>query len=211
MAELVRLAALALVTACSPPAPPAPSAPIAVHVATTRGAVVAGAEVLSGSNVVAVTDASGNARLDVGGREGDTFEVEVRCPQPLRSPAPLTVRKLSIAGGATEMTVKCEETTRTLVVVVRAENGPNLPIIHLGKEIGRTDRSGAAHIKIEADVHERVALTLDTEGLQGVHPQNPTTAFEPNENDEVRELAVTFTRDAKRKPSKPPPKGPVAF
>jgi hypothetical protein len=202
---------LAVAVACNPPAPPSPAAPIALRVTSNRGAPVSGAEVLSGSNVVALTDANGAASLDVGGREGDTFEVEVRCPPPFRSPAPLVIRKLAITGGATEMTVKCEETARTLVVVVRAEGGPNLPILHLGKEVGRTDRSGAAHLKIDADNRERIELTLSTEGIEGIHPQNPTTAFEPNENDEVRELAVTFTRDAKRKPHKAPPKGPVLF
>jgi hypothetical protein len=109
--------------------------------------------------------------------------------------------------------VKCEETRRTLVVVVRAENGPDLPILHLGKEIGRTDRSGAAHVKIDADVRERIELTLSTAApeMAHVHPENPTQVFEPAEHDEVREFAVTFKRDAKKKPPAPRPTGPRPF
>lgn len=197
--------------ACTPA--PAP-VKVSLRVTTTRGAPVTGAEILMGRAVVARSDDTGAAKVDVGGREGDSFELEIRCPSPLRSPAaPIVIRRLAIAGGEAEHAVKCEETRRTLVVVVRADNGPNLPILHLGKEIGRTDRSGAAHVKIEADVHERVELTLSTAGeeMAGVHPQNPVAAFEPAENDEVKELAVTFTKDAKRKPPKVAPKGPVAF
>ena len=190
------------------------SQPVALRVMTTRGAPVAGAEVLAGSTVLGRSDEQGGVKVDVAGREGDSFELEVRCPPPLRSPeAKLVIRKLTIAGGEPEHAVKCEETRRTLVVVVRAENGPNLPILHLGKEIGRTDRSGAAHLKIETDVRDRVELTLSTAGeeLANVHPQNPVAAFEPGDTDEVREFAVTFTKDAKRKPPKVVPKGPVPF
>lgn len=199
--------------ACTPAPRPAPQ-PVALRVSTNRGAPVAGAEILAGDTVVGRSDAQGAVKVDIGGREGDSFELEVRCPPPLRSPeAKIVIRKLTIAGGDPEHAVKCEETRRTLVVVVRAENGPNLPILHLGKEIGRTDRSGAAHIKLETDIHDRVELTLSTAGeeLAHVHPQNPVAAFEPGDTDDVREFAVTFTKDAKRKPPKVVPKGPVPF
>ncbi len=170
--------------------------------------------VLASSDVVGRSDPQGLVKVNLAGKEGDSVELEVRCPPPLKSPEEkLVIRKLSISGGAAEHAVKCEETRRTLVVVVRAENGPNLPILHLGREIGRTDQAGAATVKIDVDVHERVELTLSTAGddLVGVHPQNPVAAFEPSSQDEVRELAVTFTRDAKKKPPKVIPKGPVAF
>lgn len=202
----------ALASACKPADPPPVN--VVLHVTTTRGAPVAGAEVRMRSAVIARSDESGRARIQVGGREGDSFELSVACPPPLRSPAdPIVVRRLDIKGGDAEQTVKCEERRRTLVVVVRAENGPDLPILYLGKEIGRTDASGAAHVKIEADIHERVELTLSTAGKEwaDVHPQNPVAAFEPGENDEVREFAVTFTRDAKKKPRAARPKGPTVF
>jgi len=189
---------------------------VSLRITTTRGAPVAGAEVIANgsTNVVGRSDAQGLVKVDVAGKEGDSVELEVRCPTPLKSPeAKVLLRKLSIAGGNAEHAVKCEETRRSLVVVVRAENGPNLPILHLGKEIGRTDRSGAANIKIDADIRERVELTLSTQDpdLATVHPQNPAMAFEASAEDEVKEFAVTFTKDAKRKPPKVVPKGPQVF
>lgn len=175
---------------------------------------MAGAEVRLQNAVVARSDDAGIARLSVGGRDGDSFEIRVQCPSPLRSPArPVVVRRLDIQGGEAEHSVKCEETRRTLVVAVRADKGPDLPILYLGGEVGRTDRSGAAHVKIDADTHERVELTLSTMGgdMVGVHPQNPVAVFEPAEHDEVKEFAVTFTRDAKKKPRRVIPTGPKRF
>ena len=202
-----------MLLACKAPEPP-PPVNVVLRITTTRGTPVSGAEVRLKNEVVGRSDEKGAVRVELGGREGDTFELAVHCPAPLRSPAdPIVARRFEIRGGDAEQTVKCQETRRTLVVVVRAENGPNLPILYLGKEIGRTDRSGAAHVKIDADVHERVELTLSTAGEEwaGVHPQNPIAAFEPGENDDVREFAVTFTRDAKKKPPAPPATGPTVF
>lgn len=197
---------------------PVPSGPgeskISIRASTTRGAPVTGAEVMMAGVVLARSDAAGAAKVDVGGSEGDTFELQIRCPSPLKSPvSPLVIRRLQIAGGDVEHAVKCEETRRTLVVVVRAEGGPDLPILYLGKEIGRTDASGAAHIRLDTDIKDRVELILGTDGAQmaGAHPQNPSATFEPSDHDEVKEMSVTFKRDAKPKPHRAVPKGPVQF
>lgn len=207
------LLAVLLVSGCK--TKPVPTLPkISIRASTTRGAPVTGAEVMMAGVVLARSDAAGAAKVDVGGSEGDTFELQVRCPSPLKSPAaPLVIRRLEIAGGDVEHAVKCEETRRTLVVVVRAEGGPDLPILYLGKEIGRTDASGAAHVRLDTDIKDRVELILGTDGAQmaGAHPQNPSATFEPADHDEVKEMSVTFKRDAKPKPHRVAPKGPVQF
>lgn len=204
----------ALACACEQRVTEAPPAHVVLRVSTTRGEPVAGADVRMRNTVVARSDEVGAAHLEVSGRDGDSFELYVQCPPPLRSPArPVVVRRLDIQGGAVEHAVKCEPTRRTLLVAVRADRGPDLPILFLGSEIGRTDQSGAAHIKLDADIHERVELALSTAGgeMVGVHPQNPVAAFEPSDHDEMREFAVTFTRDAKKKPRKAAPRGPTVF
>lgn len=183
------------------------------------------------NGTAARSDDAGVARLVIGGREGDSFEVRVQCPAPLRSPArPVVVRRLAIQGGEPEHAVKCEETRRTLIIAVRATvkdpnasakasktpkplDLPSLPILYLGAEVGRTDRSGAAHVKIDADTRERVTLTLGTTSadMVDVHPQNPVASFEPADFDEVREFPVAFTRDAKKKPRRRGPTRPIRF
>lgn len=189
-----------------------PPASVTLRVTTTRGQPVVGAEVSLQRSVVARSDETGTARLEVRGRDGESFELYVNCPPPLRSPVrPVIVRRLDIQGGSAEHSAKCEETRRTLVVAVRAENGPDLPIIHLGREVGRTDRSGAAHIKIDADIRERIELTLSTAAMTKVHPQNPAAVYEPANHDEIQRFAVTFTSDPKKVPRKPVVTGPILF
>lgn len=198
---------------CAPPPPP--PAKVLVRVTTTRGQPVADAEVRLKSVVVARSDDTGTAHMTIGGQDGESFELRVQCPPPLRSPVrPLVVRRLDTAGREAEHSVKCEASQRTLIVAVRAEGGPDLPIMYLGREMGRTDRSGAAHVKVDADINERIELTLSTAGREmvGVHPQNPVAVFEPTAHDELREFAVNFIRDPKKKP--PPAKrevGPTPF
>lgn len=189
---------------------------VTVNVVSSRGAPVEGAEILLHGQVLGRSAADGRAVVEIaGGHEGDSFPLDVHCPGALRSPAePLVVRQLAIAGGNVEHTAKCEETRRILTVVVRAENGPNLPILRLDHEIGRTDGSGAATIRIDCDVHERVELVLGTKGvpeMADAHPQDPPAVFPPEETDAIHEFSVTFTKDAKRKPQKAAPKGPQVF
>lgn len=198
---------LALPMCAQAPAP----ASVVLRVTTTRGQPVVGAEVSLQRSVVARSDETGAARLEVSGRDGESFELFINCPPPLRSPVrPIVVRRLDIQGGAAEHTAKCEETRRTLIVAVRADNGPDLPIFHLSREIGRTDRSGAAHIKIDADIRERIELTLGT-GAAKVHPQNPVAVYEPANQDELQRFEVTFTRDPKKVARKPVVTGPIHF
>lgn len=197
---------------CEPP--PERPASMVLRVTTTRGRPVLGAEVRVRGAVVARSDETGLARLVVSGRDGDSYEIQVQCPAPFRSPLrPVVVRRLDIQGGSAEHSARCEETQRTLLVAVRADNGPDLPIIHLGREVGRTDRSGAAHVKVDAEIHERVELTLSTAGgeMKGVHPQNPAAVFEASDRDELREFAVSFTRDPKKVPQKARQTGPTKF
>ena len=44
----------------------------------------------------------------------------------------------------------CPPTTRAIVVAVAAENGAGLPVLYLGREVARTDASGAASVLLHA-------------------------------------------------------------
>jgi hypothetical protein len=211
------LAALALssaMVACTPP-PPAP-VNVAVRVVADTGAPVERARLLSGSATVALTDATGVAHIAVNGLEGQTFQVDVKCPAGFRSPVePLLVRRFNIAATTDpEYRVSCQSTRHSMVIVVRADGGPDLPVIYLGKEIARTDSSGAASVMMEMDVHDRVELTLSTAGKEKekIHPQNPVAVFEMADHEDVQVFAVAFTRDKKKPPrAAAPPRGPVVF
>ena len=193
---------LALTAACAPP--PASPSTIFVRVIDESKQPVTGAEIATGSSVISTTDTAGRAEVTVNGREGTTFDVEVRCPNGYRSPkgSTVTVRKFDAALPPAEYVSTCARSRHSIGVTIHAVGGPNLPVLHLGKEIARTDAAGEAKVQLEGDVHERLELTLSTAApeLAKMHPQNPFATFEIEEHDAVAPFDVKFTKD------KPPKK-----
>jgi hypothetical protein len=193
-------------------------APAAPHVFTqdavirveSEGGPVAGAEVSSGGKVMSKTLDDGRVQLRMNGREGDVFHVEVGCPEGYRPTGAhefeLLVRRAE-DGRSPELTARCSRTRRRALVAVRANNGAELPILHLGKEVGRTDKSGAATVVMDVMPGEDVELVLDTRGKKKIHPQNPVLSFRCADHEDVFVVDQTFTVD------KPPPpavaRGPV--
>ncbi len=196
--------------ACTAPVPAAPTA-LVVNVKSDAGEGIAGAEVFQGQTLVARTGEAGTARIEVQGREGDSFSIIVRCPPAYRSPeAPIQVRRLDVSsdnGTAPAYEVRCVKLRHFMVVAVLAENGPDLPVVYLGREVARTDASGAAHVVLEMNVHDRAELMLGTSGRESekIHPQNPVSVFEMPDHDDLQLFALTFTRDPKKRPAPPPP------
>jgi hypothetical protein len=205
---------LAFASGAACKAPAAPPSKVAIRVLDEAKAPIDGAEIASDSAVVARTNPEGLAEVTLDGREGETFNLEVRCPKAYRSPQqPLVIRRIQTADTA-EYVTHCSRLRHTLVVGVRAiGGGGNMPIRHLGKEIARTDEAGGANVLIEGEVQERVELQLDTSEpkFAKLHPQNPTGSFEVTNKDEVKVFEVKFTKD------RPPPvkvfkrQGPKAF
>jgi hypothetical protein len=183
---------------------------VTIRARTESGVPVANAQVFSIDRfgqpfLVNRTDREGLVRLDITGSEGETFKVPVVCPPGYRSPSdPLQVRRLGIAATTSvpEYAVICHETRHTMVVAVRAEGGVDLPVMYLGKEVARTDRSGAAHVTVAMDVHDRIELMIATAGKENekIHPQNPVSVFEMPDHDDFEVFPVTFTRDVKKAP-----------
>jgi hypothetical protein len=207
------IAAIAALVACEP-APPPPPVTVFVRVVDESKAPVSDAEIASQSQVISKTNGEGRAQITVGGREGATYRVDVRCPDGYRSPeVPLEVRRLDNGSAAPpEYVSRCNRLRHKLVVKVRVTGaGGSLPVLHLGKPLTRTDAEGKARVELEGDVFERVDLQLDTSDptFAKIHPQNPIGSFEiPNRDDETV-FEVKFTAD-----KKPPPKvvrrgGPV--
>jgi hypothetical protein len=207
--------AMAALVACEPPPQP-PPVTVFVRVVDESKAPVSDAEIGSQAQVIAKTDGDGRAQITVGGREGATYLVDVRCPDGYRSPeAPLEIRRLDNGSAAPpEYLTRCNRLRHTLVVNVRVTGtSGSLPVLHLGKPLTHTDAEGKARVVLEGDVFERVDLQLDTSdpAFAKVHPQNPTGSFEiPNRDGEIT-FEVKFTTD-----KKPPPKvvrrsGPVAM
>lgn len=170
-----------------------------VVISSDPGLGVAGAVLVSGGQKLASTDAEGRARLSFHGAEGDNVEIAVTCPAGFQSPSePIAVslRRLSAGSRAPSFIARCAPLTRTVVVGIRAENGPNLPVTYLGKEVGRTDAWGAAHVVLTVKAGEQVTLGLDTksgaEKRPKLRPENPTLTFVAKDKDDFVTLDQKF-------------------
>jgi hypothetical protein len=159
-----------------------------IRIQSDPGRPLPGATLYRAREKLGPSDARGAMTLAARGSEGETLAFEVRCPAGYRSPGkPLAIvlRRSSERNRRPEYVVSCPPLKRTLVVAVRAENGPNLAVRHLGREIARTDASGAAHVVLEAESEESLELTLDTSEHSSLKPSNPSARFAVGARDEV--------------------------
>lgn len=168
-----------------------------VVVTSDPGHGLGGAELLASEQHVATTSEDGHASVALEGVEGDTVTLTVRCPDGFEPPAPVRValRRLSKDSRPPRFDARCAPIERTFVVGIRTDNGPDLPIYRLGKLVGRTDASGAAHVVVRAKVNEQVSITLDTkraERLPALRPESPTLTFVAGDHDEFVVLEQRF-------------------
>jgi hypothetical protein len=161
-----------------------------VRVSSDPGRPLAGAQLLVNGSVIGTTGDLGSAKLRFVGTEGEHRKIEIRCPDGYRSPeAPVTVslRHLALAGPMPEFDASCPPENRTVVVAIRADKGADLPVLYLGEELARTDRSGAAHVSLSLPAGSQFELTLETdsESTAQLRPRNPARKFQLGDSDEV--------------------------
>jgi hypothetical protein len=203
-------AALALVAcACAPP-PKRQPYNVDVHFLSDPGVPLAGATLQRGGNSLGQSGDDGLLALALEGQPGDTIELQPECPSGYRTPtAPLAVLLRELASRP-EYTIACPPLTRTLVIAVRAQQGPHLPLRHLGTELARTDAAGVAHAVLQAKPGDTLTLTLDTSAQPELMPQQPELRVHVPERDELFVFDQAFHRPKpKAVPRKPPePSGP---
>jgi hypothetical protein len=170
-----------------------------VVVTSDPGRGTAGAELVAGGHGLAKTDPDGRAQVALRGSEGDTVEVTVKCPAGFRSPPEpiaISLRRLSAGSRAPTFVAHCAPLTRTVVVGIRTENGPNLPVTYLGTEVARTDAWGAAHVVLTVKPNEQVTLALDTKSdadkRPKLRPESPTLTFVAKDKDDFVTLEQKF-------------------
>lgn len=200
--------------ACSQARPPA-AFDLTVRVTADLGRPLPGAKVFFEGTAVGRSNDRGIVRLAVHGREGEAITLTVACPDGFRPPSkPIEValRKLAEPGASPEYAANCQPLTRSVVVAVRADNGPDLPVRYLGQEVARTDASGAAHVLLTLAAEEEFELMLDTSSRAGpemLRPQNPSARFTVKNVDEILTFNVPFTVERPAQRARPKREIPV--
>lgn len=219
-AASVAFAALALALAgagCHLLDPPPPEHErVLVRVSSDPGRPLKGATLSFEGQAIAETGDDGVAQLTITGNDGDRFAVTVACPAGYDAPAravEVILRRLTGPSKLPEYEALCVPSTRTLVVAIRADNGANLPVVYLGKEIARTDTSGAATVSVPLPEGDQVELQLDTSDAshQRLRPLSPRKVFRIGPHDDVFTFEERFTRVDDKPLWKPPivkPQGP---
>lgn len=184
--------------------PQKPPLEVIVRVTSDPGQPLAGADVVFSGKTIATTDDQGGAKLVLQGNEGDSYAVTVRCPDGFQSPSKgldIPLHRLVDNSRPPEYEVQCPPTKRTAVVAIRAENGANVPVVYLGRTIGRLDSSGAATVMVAIDTGASFDLTLDTtdKGLELLRPQSPSSSFSLKSGDDVLVWDAKFTVEAVKK------------
>lgn len=192
--------------------------PIALDVSSDPGKGTKGADIQAGGRTLATTDDAGHAALQLHGIEGDLVELTVACPAGFEAPAAslkVAIRRGTEGEPGPHFDARCAPMVRTVVVGVRTEHGPDLPVVYLGREVARTDSSGAALVALSVKPGEHVSLTLDTDAVragQKLAPENPTLTFVARDADDFVTLDQKFAVEKPRpKPSRrvPRPSGPT--
>ena len=192
--RFIFFAAVAAVTALTasgckdldPPAPP--PFQIFIRIDSDPGRPLAGATVSRNNKVLATTGPDGRGMLTLVGAEGETTDVTIKCPDTFQSPTKPTSIRLTRFADKTkvpEYTVSCPPTLRRVVVAVKADNGPNLPVMYLNRMITRTDASGAAHFALEVAPNTQFQVTLDTAENTRLKPISPTKPFTVPQHDDI--------------------------
>lgn len=194
--------------------PPPPPFSMFVRVEGDPGQAVPGAVVARSNKVLGTTGADGRAMLTVSGAEGETFDVTVSCPEGFTSPPrPVGVRLTRFADRTRipEYAVACPPRLRRVVVAVRAENGPHLPVLYLNRAVARTDASGAAHVALDVPPGAQFQLTLDTTESPRLKPPSPSRPFTVGGRDDILLFEQKFDVERPRAVPVPRPVIPRAL
>lgn len=194
--------------------PAAPPFQIFIRVESDPGQRVAGATVTRNSKLMGTTGPDGRAMLTVLGAEGETTDVVIKCPDAFTSPAKPTSIRLTRFADKTkvpEYSVVCPPMLRRVVVAVKADNGPNLPVVYLNRMITRTDNSGAAHFALEVAPGAQFLVTLDTGENTRLKPPSPSKPFTAPQHDEILVFDQKFEVERARVFAAPRPNIPRAL
>lgn len=200
------LAVLALGSAGCEEAPtPPPRHPFTFTV-NADGEPLSGVSITVNDAPVGATDEEGVLRVDLTGPTGASVRVAAVCPEGHRTPEAQTysLRRVQSLDPATaargiEASFTCPPERRQAVVVVRTHEQAGVPVMLDGREVARTDASGAAHLHVAMAPGTTFLVQLDTRHNERLRPRSPSQSYTLPDRDEVFVLDQRFAEE------QPPP------
>jgi hypothetical protein len=174
---------------------------VEVRVDGDEGLPLAGVAVAVNASSNGVTDPNGLSVHESLLPDGSALTFEVTCPKDTVPVASFSAKVLRTEDRRPlSYKVACKANSRSIVVAIRAENGPDLPVRYLDQVVGRTDRSGAAHLSLRIPVGEPFSIRLDTSENDKIKPKDPKAQFVADGRDDVKLFNVKFDVEKKRVP-----------
>jgi hypothetical protein len=166
---------------------------VAFQVRTDDGNALAGATFHTENQTLGTTGDSGSLNVRLKGAEGQIMPIALSCPKEYASPEVLPALRLThsrpVQSAATQpisYEATCTRKMREVVLVVRANNGADIPVEITGKLASATDADGNAHVllRVNRDVSS-LAVSLDTSAQPKLKPQSPSRVFKLSGKDSV--------------------------
>ena len=193
------------------PEPPAPFE-ILINVTSDRRPLP-GAVIMKGGKEGPSTGTDGKVSVKIGGQEGESVDLTVKCPADYVSPSkPISVLLRRNTGAKLpEYEASCPPAIRHLVVAVRADNGANLPVRVLDKVVGYTDGAGAFTYAVPLRPGDGIEMMLDTSANSLLSPKNPSKNFPMASYDDVMTFDQKFQVAEVKKKAAPRKQVPIAI
>ena len=185
------------------------SAPIVVSLEITveadPGSRLAGVPIRIDGEPSGQTNEKGILLVEVRGSSGRTIRIAPDCPSEHRA-EPVAAR-FRLRGYQTNdvarMGIKltCRPTVRVAVFVVRAKNGPNIPIEVDGEVVATTSDLGVAHFAKSAPAGTEFLIELDTSAQSSLLPRRVKMLAKLADSSEVFVIDQSFelTRSTTRR------------
>lgn len=169
-----------------------------------------GVHIRSDSFDLGDTDARGTLSVRLQGKLGTSLPVHITCPEGYRVqgvPPPIVLRRFENVdpnkpAQGMEYVVRCAALEHLAAILVRTKNQPGLPVLLHGKEMAKTDESGAAHVVVRGTPGTVFRVSINTASRPQLRPQNPTATFTVAQVDEFFVMDQAFDVYTPPKPRK---------
>lgn len=163
------------------------------------GVHLARAQVFVDGDPVGKSDSNGRVAAEILGQSGQKLRISHDCPAGHEAPSePKGLRLRSFEGLARsqprgmEITLRCRPVKRLVAFVVRAKEGPDVPVLLNGEQLTRTNGSGVAHFSLRGAPGTEYTVELDTREHPRLLPRSPAHLFTLADADEIFVVRQSF-------------------